>query len=230
MSVLDKFLTAIHLNDDMDVDDDEFLDDDNPAEDMDDSRPGRRLIRRGDDLDDVPPQPPVAPSVSSDGFQPKKKEKKSLFGSRTKAPRQPADDEYDDSRADEVSGGRSRERTSASKISAFRPRRTVPEDEETNNYSVCVIRPKSMEDALEIAKTLVSGCVVILNLEGLDLDVSQRLFDFASGSCCAIQGRLDKISNYIFVLTPKGINISGEFQEIITGTFDPDLPDDDEDY
>ena len=93
-----------------------------------------------------------------------------------------------------------------------------------------MIRPKSMEDALEIARTLVSNCVVILNLEGLDLDVSQRLFDFASGSCCALQGRLDKISNYIFVLTPRGINISGEFQEIITGTFDADDVSDEEDY
>jgi cell division inhibitor SepF len=93
-----------------------------------------------------------------------------------------------------------------------------------------VIRPKSMEDALEIAKTLVARCVVILNLEGLDLDVSQRLFDFASGCTCALQGRLDKISNYIFVLTPKDIQITGEFQEILTGTFDPDDLGDDEDF
>ena len=53
--------------------------------------------------------------------------------------------------------------------------------------------------------------------------LSQRIFDFASGACCAIRGRLDKISNYIFVLTPEGVNISGEFQEILTGAFDPDL-------
>ena len=102
------------------------------------------------------------------------------------------------------------ERTRSPKVSNFRPRKAVQEDEETNNYSVCVIRPKSMEDALEIAKTLVARCVVILNLEGLDLDVSQRLFDFASGCTCALQGRLDKISNYIFVLTPKDIQITGE--------------------
>ena len=95
---------------------------------------------------------------------------------------------------------------------------------------VCVIKPHTMEDAREITETLLANCTVVLNLEGLDLDVSQRLFDFASGSCCALQGRLDKISNYIFVLTPRGINISGEFQEIITGTFDADDVSDEEDY
>ena len=92
-----------------------------------------------------------------------------------------------------------------------------------------MIRPRSMEDALEIAKTLQKDSVVILNLEGLDLDESQRIFDFASGACCALMGKLDKISNYIFVLTPKDIDISGEFQEILTGAFDDDL-DDEEEY
>lgn len=219
MSVLDKFLTAMHLNDDLDADDDDFLDDDSYDEDLDDFRPGRRLIRRKDDIDDVPE--PAAQPVSKPASAVKpKKERKPFFSARPKPAR--AEREEEDERD---------ERPAPSKISAFRPRRRAEEEEETNNYSVCVIRPKSMEDALEIAKTLVSGCVVILNLEGLDLDVSQRLFDFASGSCCALQGRLDKISNYIFVLTPRGINISGEFQEIITGTFDPDLSDvDDEDY
>ena len=94
---------------------------------------------------------------------------------------------------------------------------------ETNNFSVCVIRPKSMEDALQIAQMLIAHCTIILNLEGLDLDVSQRIFDFASGACCASRGQLDKISNYIFVLTPHDVDITGEFQQILTGTFDPDL-------
>lgn len=94
---------------------------------------------------------------------------------------------------------------------------------ERNNFSVCVIRPKSMEDALQIAQMLIAHCTVILNLEGLALDVSQRIFDFASGACCASRGRLDKISNYIFVLTPHDVDITGEFQQILTGTFDPNL-------
>ena len=111
------------------------------------------------------------------------------------------------------------------KVSAFRPRKAAaPEEEvERNNFSVCVVRPKSMEDALQIAQMLIAHCVVILNLEGLALDVSQRVFDFASGACCASRGRLDKISNYIFVLTPHDVDITGEFQKILTGTFDPNL-------
>ena len=34
----------------------------------------------------------------------------------------------------------------------------------------------------------------MLNMEGIDVDVAQRIIDFASGSCYAISGNLQKIS------------------------------------
>ena len=40
------------------------------------------------------------------------------------------------------------------------------------------------------------------------------------GSCYAIDGNLQKISNYIFIITPPSIEISGDFQEILSGAFD----------
>ena len=39
---------------------------------------------------------------------------------------------------------------------------------------VCVIKPASMEDTREIADTLLAGCTVVLNLEGIDVDIAQR--------------------------------------------------------
>ena len=169
MSVFDKFLSAIKLNED-DLDDDEYFDEAD-EDDIDDNRPQRRIVSRDEEEDDL-------------GL-----------------------DAYERSRpASDVSASRTRRsRLGSSKVSAFRPRRESAD-----------------------SKMLIAHCTVILNLEGLDLNVSQRIFDFASGACCAIRGNLDKISNYIFVLTPQDVDISGEFQEILTGTFDPgfDLDDD----
>ena len=65
------------------------------------------------------------------------------------------------------------------------------------NMEVCVIKPTSMEDAREITETLLSNRTVVLNMEGLDMDIAQRIIDFASGSCFAINGNLQKIANYI---------------------------------
>lgn len=76
---------------------------------------------------------------------------------------------------------------------------------------VCVIKPNTVEDAREITETLLANRTVVLNLEGLDVDIAQRIIDFTSGSCFAISGNLQKISNYIFIITPATVDISGDF-------------------
>lgn len=89
-----------------------------------------------------------------------------------------------------------------------------------NGMEVCVIKPTSIEDAREITETLLANRTVVLNLEGLDVDIAQRIIDFTSGSCFAISGNLQKISHYIFIITPAIVDISGDFQEILAGSFD----------
>ena len=80
---------------------------------------------------------------------------------------------------------------------------------------VCVIKPTSVEDGREITETLLANRTVVLNLEGLDMAIAQRIIDFTSGSCFAISGNLQKISQYIFIITPPSVDISGDFQEIL---------------
>ena len=58
----------------------------------------------------------------------------------------------------------------------------------TNGMEVCVIKPTSVEDGREITETLLANRTVVLNLEGIDVDVAQRIIDFASGSTFAIGG------------------------------------------
>lgn len=88
---------------------------------------------------------------------------------------------------------------------------------------VCVIKPSSFDEAREITETLLSNRTVVLNLEGIDVDIAQRIIDFTSGSCFAINGNLQKISHYIFIITPSSVDISGDFQDIFSGTFEVSL-------
>ena len=92
-----------------------------------------------------------------------------------------------------------------------------------NGMEVCVIKPTTIEDAREITETLLANRTVVLNLEGLDVDIAQRIIDFTSGSCFAISGNLQKISHYIFIITPASVDISGDFQDIFGGSFDSPL-------
>ena len=113
----------------------------------------------------------------------------------------------------------SKKASQAAKVTPMRQpvTRKVPSG---NGMEVCVIKPTSVEDAREITETLLANRTVVLNLEGLDVDIAQRIIDFTSGSCFAISGNLQKISHYIFIITPASVDISGDFQDILNGSFD----------
>ncbi len=86
-----------------------------------------------------------------------------------------------------------------------------------SGMNVCVIKPTSVEDAKEIILTLLSNQTVVLNLEGLQENLAQRIIDITAGSCFAINGNLQKISQHIIIITPATVDLSGDFQEILNG-------------
>lgn len=110
--------------------------------------------------------------------------------------------------------------TATNKITPIKQQQGVNKRVAPGDMKVCVIKPTSVEDAREITETLLANRTVVLNLEGLDVDVAQRIIDFTSGSCFAISGNLQKISHYIFIVTPASVDISGDFQDLFGGSFD----------
>lgn len=157
MSVMDKFLNAMKLNDE----EDDYYD---------------------DDFYDDEPEPAKRPSGNAREAAPAEEPVK----------KQPA------------------------KVTPLRQMKKMP----GTGMEVCVIKPTTMEDAREITETLLANRTVILNLEGLDMGIAQRIIDFTSGSCFAMSGNLQKISRYIIIITPASVDISGDFQEILSSSFD----------
>ncbi len=83
------------------------------------------------------------------------------------------------------------------------------------NMEVCMVKPTSMEDARDICDILLSGRAVVINMEGVQVELAQRIIDFSSGACYSIDGNLQKISGFIFILTPSNIELSGDFQNVL---------------
>ncbi len=192
MGVMDRFLNAIRLNSD---EDDEYYEEDY-YDDME--------FEEEEEEDDDDYEPP----------------RRNFFASR----REREDDfDFDDEEEEERAydtprrsfSSRSASQTSSSKVTPMRSVRRNSGNQGGNAMKVCVIKPISVEDAREITETLIANRTVILNLEGLDLEIAQRIIDFTSGSCYAISGNLQKISTYIFVVTPANVDISGDFQNIM---------------
>ena len=84
---------------------------------------------------------------------------------------------------------------------------------------VCVIKPTSYNEAVEITETLLAGVSVVLNLEGLDIDLAQRLVDYTTGTVVAMDGNFKRISKSIFIISPKTIDINGGADDLISENF-----------
>jgi len=75
---------------------------------------------------------------------------------------------------------------------------------------VHLVHPKSFNDAQQIADRFKDSVPVILNLQGVDTDLSKRLIDFASGLTYALDGGMQRIADKVFMLTPRNVEISAE--------------------
>lgn len=99
------------------------------------------------------------------------------------------------------------DRTSTSKV--------VPIRTTSKGLEVCIMKPTTFEDSQEICDTLLTGRATVINLEGFDDKLAQRTMDFISGSVYAINGKLHRISNCIFIVSPDTIDISGDYLDLI---------------
>ena len=212
MGALNKFLNAIKLNDDLD--DEELLEDEGEYYDEDEegflddetsSRPRKSFLDRfarkssvrdaEDDYDDE--YEDEEPEDEADPVAVKKQDKAPVFRPR------------ENSRPEKASRGAS------PKVTPMRVGRR--NSSVAGNMEVCVFRPASMENTREIVDALLNNATVILNLEGIDVELAQRIIDFTSGACYALDGTLQKVSSYIFVLGPANVDISGDLQSIMGG-------------
>ncbi|MCQ2957649.1 MAG: cell division protein SepF [Candidatus Gastranaerophilales bacterium] len=83
----------------------------------------------------------------------------------------------------------------------------------SRNYEVMVVSPKTFDESLEIAKNLIDRKTVVLNLELLGHEDSQRIVDFLAGSTYALNGHQQKIGEGVFIFTPNNVNISAEAEK-----------------
>jgi cell division inhibitor SepF len=70
------------------------------------------------------------------------------------------------------------------------------------------VSPTTFNDAQSIGDRFKSGQAVIVNLQGADRDLRRRLVDFASGLCYALGGKMDRVADQVYLLTPADVEIS----------------------
>ena len=93
--------------------------------------------------------------------------------------------------------------------------KVVPIRNQQKGLEVCIMKPTSFEDSQDICDMLLSGRAAVINLEGFDVDIAQRVMDFVSGAVYALNGKLHQISSFIFIISPDTVDISGDYLDLI---------------
>ncbi len=73
-----------------------------------------------------------------------------------------------------------------------------------------VVAPGSFNQAQDVADRFKASQPVIVNLQGVDRDLSRRLIDFSSGLCYGLGGQMEKVAHQVYLLTPSNVEVSPE--------------------
>lgn len=71
-----------------------------------------------------------------------------------------------------------------------------------------VVTPSRFDDVQAVADAFKKVQPVIMNMQGVERELSRRLIDFASGLCYGLEGEMERVADQVFLLTPRGAEVS----------------------
>ncbi|HEY4152969.1 MAG TPA: cell division protein SepF [Pseudolysinimonas sp.] len=78
---------------------------------------------------------------------------------------------------------------------------------------ILTVHPRQYRDAQVIAESFREGVPVIMNLSQMSEPDARRLIDFASGLSQGLYGKIERVTNKVFLLSPEHVAVSGEQSE-----------------
>ena len=80
----------------------------------------------------------------------------------------------------------------------------------TTQLQVVLVKPDRFDAAPEIADHLRDKRTVVLNLESANKEIARRLVDFLSGVAYAQDGKIKRVANSTYIITPYNVDILGD--------------------
>ncbi|HUY63172.1 MAG TPA: cell division protein SepF [Acidimicrobiales bacterium] len=75
---------------------------------------------------------------------------------------------------------------------------------------VHLVAPMEFGDARQIADRLMGNQPVIVNLQMADRELMRRMIDFCSGVAYAMSGKMERVADKVFLVTPSNVKVSAE--------------------
>lgn len=100
----------------------------------------------------------------------------------------------------------SRARGSVALDTGLRPAPAPPEDP----YRITTLHPRTYNEARTIGEHFRDGTPVIMNLTEMSDTDAKRLVDFAAGLSFGLRGRIERVTNKVFLLSPEHVEVTAE--------------------
>ena len=81
------------------------------------------------------------------------------------------------------------------------------------NVESIILRPKIVDDAVEICNHMRSGRMCIVDLTGLNNANAQRIADYLGGVCHALDGVTTRVNEGIFTVAPHSHRVMTDYRE-----------------
>ena len=88
--------------------------------------------------------------------------------------------------------------------------KVIPMETAVSSSKMVITEPSCYESEQEIGEYLKSKKSVIINLENVSKEEARRILDFLSGAAFMIEGTIQKVSNLIYLMTPRNVEIQDD--------------------
>jgi cell division inhibitor SepF len=84
---------------------------------------------------------------------------------------------------------------------------------------ILTVNPRAFKDVQPIAEAFREGVPVIMNLSQMPDADARRLIDFASGLASGLYGKIERVTNKVFLLSPANVDVAAEAKRLAQDGF-----------
>ncbi len=119
----------------------------------------------------------------------------------------------EDYEEEEVSAEGKYESSKPERMETYTKKNNVIKVHSNTDMKVFICEPEKYEDCTKAVDEIKNRKVVVLNIEGMELEEQKQVFEFIKGSVYALEASIQKISNGIFVIAPNNVQIDGRLSD-----------------
>lgn len=123
------------------------------------------------------------------------------------------DDDYDEDSSSETSGRQS------DRVETYSRKNNVIKVHSNSDMKVFICEPEKYEDCTKAVDEIKNRKIVVLNIEGMELEDQKQIFEFIKGAVYSLEASIQKVSTGIFVIAPSNVQIDGRLGDRFERSF-----------